>query len=531
MSQPRAQFCLVLHAHLPYIRHPEYPRFLEEEWLFEAISETYVPLLENMESWLRDGVDFRLTMTLSPTLCEMLADPLLQDRYVAHVERLIELCEREVVRKRGAGPFHDSAVHYLDHFRRARDGYVDRWKRNLVGAFAAVQRTGKLEIATSAATHALLPLVRRPEARGAQVRVAVENYRRHFGRSPRGFWLPECAYAPGLERELAAAGLEYFFLDTHAVLFGAPRPRYGPYAPVACPGGAAAFARDTESSRQVWSAGEGYPGDPTYREFYRDLGFDGAIEEIHPFLHPDGVRRNVGIKYYRITGPVDLHEKDAYRPAAACARAAEHAAHFVSQRLAQGDRLTGLLGRPPLVVAPYDAELFGHWWYEGPVFLDRVMRALPGSGVRPVTPLEVLVRQSSLQPIQPTQSSWGRNGCHEMWLNTANDWIYPHLHEAEERMIALAHRFTDPGNIEWRALNQAARELLLAQGSDWPFILAAGTVVPYAEKRLRTHLARFLALEGELCAGRVDTDRLAEFEGQDNPFSELDYTVYRGRTA
>jgi len=529
MIQPSGLLCLVLHAHLPYIRHPEHPRFLEEEWLFEAVSETYIPLLENLQGWTADGIDFRLTMTLSPTLCEMLADPLLQDRYVAHVERLIELCGREVERKQGHGPFQESAEHYLDHFQRARAGFVDRWKRDLVGAFAGYQKAGKLEIMTCAATHALLPLLHRPEARRAQVRVAVENYRRHFGRSPRGIWLPECGYAPGIEHELTRAGLEYFFLDTHGVLFATPRPRYGVFAPVLCPGGAAAFARDVESSRQVWSAREGYPGDPNYREFYRDLGFDAAIEDIKPYLHSDGIRRSVGVKYHRITGAVELHEKDAWRPGLARARAAEHAAHFLAQRVIQARRLSALLGRPPLVVAPYDAELFGHWWYEGPVFLDHLFRRIAESGeIRPITPMEYLARHATLQPVQPIQSTWGHRGHNEMWLNGANDWVYPHLHEMEERMVALAHRFEEPDTITWRALNQAARELLLAESSDWPFILSCGTAVPYAEKRFSTHLARFLALEESLLAGHVDTDRLAAMEGQDNPFSELDYGVYRG---
>ncbi len=526
---PKAYLCLVLHAHLPFVRHPEHARFLEEDWLFEAISETYLPLLRLLEGWSRDGVEYRLTLTLSPTLCEMLADPLLQDRYTAHVERLVRLSEAEVERLRGQGPLEDTARMYLDHFRDARERFGETCKRDLVSAFAAHQRTGRLEVLTCAATHALLPLVLKPESRRAQIRVAVENYRRHFGVSPRGLWLPECGYAPGLEHEVKRAGLEYFFLDTHGVLLGTPRPRFGPFAPIECPGGVAAFARDVESSRQVWSAGEGYPGDPYYREFYRDLGYDAPLEHLLPYLHPDGVRRNVGIKYHRITGSVGLHDKQPYEPAKARARAEEHARHFASERGRQAHALRERLGTPPTLVAPYDAELFGHWWFEGPLFLDRVVRTLAARpDVRLATARECLARTAHLQPVQPSLSTWGRGGYHEMWLNGANDWVYPHLHHCEERMVELATRFREPGTIAWRALNQAARELLLAQSSDWPFILSSGTAVPYAEKRFRSHVTRFLRLDQALHDGRLDTDLLGEMENQDNLFAELDYSVFRG---
>jgi hypothetical protein len=193
---------LVLHAHLPFVRHPEHEKFLEEEWLFEAVTETYLPLLEVLEGWRRDGMDTRLTLCLSPTLCAMLRDPLLQDRYVRHLNGLIELAEKEVHRTYWDRAYHGLALFYHERFQRLRDRYFN-YGRDLVGAFAGFQNAGTLEIITTAATHGLLPLLagHPPSIRG-QILTARDHYRECFGRNPRGIWLPECAY---VDREAAPA--------------------------------------------------------------------------------------------------------------------------------------------------------------------------------------------------------------------------------------------------------------------------------------------------------------------------------------
>ena len=285
---------IVLHAHLPFVRHPEYPEFLEEDWLFEAISETYIPLLNVFEGLALDGVPARVTLGLTPPLCEMLADPMLQERYVAHVSRLIELCEHEVLRTRNHPAMNETARMYLRHFGNARHLFENRYGRNLIGGFRALQEAGAIEIITSGATHGFLPLIANAEARRAQVEVGRRNYWKHFGRAPRGIWLPECAYAAGIDELLRDAGLRFFICDAHAIMFGRPQPRRGIYAPVITPGGVAAFGRDVETSEQVWSSVIGYPGDYDYREFYRDLGYDGDYDYVKPYLHSDGVRRTLG---------------------------------------------------------------------------------------------------------------------------------------------------------------------------------------------------------------------------------------------
>ena len=527
----KGSLALVLHAHLPFVRHPEHPDFLEEDWLYEAITETYLPLLEAFDRLLDDGIRFRLTMTLTPPLVGMLRDELLMERYAARLDRLCELTDKEVQRTRGDAHLGKLAWFYREHHYHLRRLFHDRYKRNLVGAFKRLQDAGVLEIITCGATHGFLPLMMQPEAVRAQIKVAAVDYRMHFGRDPRGIWLPECGYSPGIEKLLAAENIRFFFIDSHGMEHSSPRPRRGVYAPVYTQGGVAAFARDPESSMQVWSADYGYPGDPCYREFYRDIGYDLELDYMRPYIQATGARKNVGIKYHRITGKVPLGQKEYYDPEEARRRADDHAANFVFNRTRQLEWLRSQhpSGAPPIVVSPYDAELFGHWWFEGPIFLERLIRrAVAEQHVFDlVSPIDHLLAWPEQQISQPPLSSWGAGGYAGVWLDESNDWIYRYLHKAAERMIELARQFPDAEGLPRRALNQAARELLLAQSSDWAFIIKTGTMVDYAVRRTKDHVLRFTRLYDELRAGKVDEAWLAQVESRDNLFPEIDYRVYQ----
>jgi len=248
---------------------------------------------------------------------------------------------------------------------------------------------------------------------------------------------------------------------------------------------------------------------------------------VGEYVQPTGDRKNTGIKYHRITGKTA--HKELYDPYWARERAAEHASNFMFNRQQQIEHLRGSLGRPPIVLSPYDAELFGHWWYEGPMWLDFVMRkSCYDQDVYRMTHLkEYLGEQPTQQLATPGQSSWGDKGYHEFWLNETNEWIYPHLHKAAERMISLAARFLDADGLERRALCQAARELLLAQSSDWAFIMKTGTTVDYAIRRTKSHLRRFTKLHDDLCSSCIDEPWLSRVEYVDNIFPDIDYAVYR----
>jgi 1,4-alpha-glucan branching enzyme len=529
---PVGYFSLILHAHLPFVRHPEYPEFLEEDWLYEAITEVYLPLIFIFQNLHEEGVKARLAINVSPPLCEMLADELLQERYTRHLENLFELAGKELARTKKEDPaFVEAAQMYVDNLGASLDLWNNRYKRNLIKAFGELQEEGVLEIITCGATHGFLPLISTPESRRAQVQIAVANYRKHFGRSPRGIWLPECAYEPGIEDLLKEAGIEYFIGDTHAILYGDPRPRFGVHAPVVCRNGVAVFARDVETSRQVWSAEVGYPGNAVYREFYRDIGWDLPLEYLKPHLHEDGNRRHLGLKYHRISGrDVPQQNKQPYVPALAREKAAQDAAHFIKERIKQAYVLRETFeGHPPLVVSPYDAELYGHWWFEGPQFINFFFRKLhfDQTEIAPVSPGDFLDSGIPIQIQRPSASSWGEAGYYKVWLNERNSWMYPYQHDAERKMTDLANRYDNPNETEQRVLDQLARELLLAQSSDWAFQIYQGTTVEYSSRRFQSHIHRFDLLYQALKKGEFDEDLLNEIESRDNIFPELDYRIYR----
>ena len=517
---------LVLHAHLPFVRHPEHDDFLEEDWLFEAISETYVPLLQAFFRLRDERVPFRITMSITPPLAAMLDDALLRGRYLRHLARLTTLAESEVRGNHESSRIGQIARHYLGRFRGVR-AFIDRWGGDLLAAFRELQNDGLLEILACNATHGFLPLMSGPAPRRAQIRAGVQAYARTFGRRPRGIWLAECGYDHGIDALLGEEGIDYFFLDSHGIGHGRPHPQRGIHAPVRTPGGPAAFARDLETGRQVWSADEGYPGDPAYREFYRDLGWDASYEYIRPYLHEDGVRRGVGIKCHRVTGKVPLHEKQLYDPAEAEARAREHGRNFVFNRKHQIRYLRDKLDRAPMVVAMYDAELFGHWWYEGPIFLEEVLRGLAQEPeVEAMTAPEYLARHKDLQLQRPNPSTWGANGDARVWLNGQVAWLYRYQHWAEQEMAVLGRRFAGLGGLTQRALAQAGRELLLMQSSDWAFIITTGTTAPYAVRRFKRHLQSFRELRQGLLAGELSEADVSARESRTPIFPELDVSPW-----
>jgi len=530
INPPGGYLCIVLHAHLPYIRHPEISYMMEENWLYEAITETYIPLLSYFNNLTADGIPFKITMSLTPTLCSMLANELLQERYLNHINRLIELAGKEVRRTRYDAVMNRTARMYLERFSLCKHFFTDRYGRNIITGFKNLQDAGSLEIITCAATHGYLPNMQSNyNAVRAQIEVAVRSHDKFFGRRPKGIWLPECGYYRGLETILDRSGIKYLFMETHGLLNADPRPPTGVFAPVRCKEApVAAFARDIECSRSVWSADEGYPGDPHYREFHKDIGHDLDMRCIAPYIDPAGIRINTGVKYHRVT---DKHkpEKALYDREKALSRAAVHASDFMYKRVNQIEEIAKSSHKPPIIVAPYDAELFGHWWFEGPEWLNYLIRkcALEQNTFQLTTPSEYLDKHPASHTCAPAFSSWGDGGYSHMWLNETNEWIYPHLHRLEDRMRECAKEFNHTGDkLEIRTLNQMARELLLAESSDWAFIMKTGTTVEYATRRVKEHIASFIRLYEQLKERRIDESFVSLLESHNDIFPEIDFRVY-----
>jgi len=493
-SQATGYLALVLHAHLPFVRHPEHARSLEERWLFEALSECYLPLLGAFGRLNRAAVPFALTMSLTPPLCAMLRDELLRGRFDAYLTRLQKLAAREVDRLESDARFQPVAQFYVEHLIEVRRTW-ERIGRDVVSALVAHADAGEIDLISSGATHAFLPgLLATRSALRAQLRIGMRAFQEATGRTPLGVWLPECAYAPEFDKDIADAGFRYTIVDSHGITFARPRPPFGVRAPIASPAGTVFFGRDPESSKQVWSRIEGYPGDAYYREFYRDVGFELPAEYLGDEVGPFGTRTMTGLKYYRITGPTD--DKAPYQPGVALERARAHADNFVANRVLQVSHAAATLPVPPIVVAPYDAELFGHWWFEGPAFIEHVFRSLHRRRAGGDATLQAITLRHYLElhPVMvratPAASSWGSGGYADVWIGPESSKLWRHVHHASRYISWLVARYRSAEGERGRALDQAIRELLLLQSSDWGFIMTTGTVAPYAWARVRAHVHR-----------------------------------------
>jgi 1,4-alpha-glucan branching enzyme len=492
----RGHVSLILHAHLPFVRHPEHDFHLEETWFFEAMHETYLPLIEVGRRLERDDVPGTLTISLSPPLMAMMEDELLVSRFCRHLEHLVSLAERETSRRRTGSDRHRLAQFYLDRFRRQRELFVETLDRDVIGAFAELERAGRFELMTCAGTHGLLPLMRTEASRRAHVRAARRAFERRFDHAPRGMWLPECAYEPGLDARLAEEKVDFSILESHGIERASSAPVRGNASPLISEHGVAFFGRDTRASTQVWNADTGYPGDPHYREFYRDLGWELDVDQLAPLPIPKDDRYDTGLKYHRVTGDVALDDKALYDPDRAAERIETHARDFVRERLQHVQSLSADVEPAlPHLTCPYDAELFGHWWFEGPRFLEAVFReAADVEELTLTSPLDHLESTNPFQQAEPATSTWGKGGGFAVWLDETNAWLYRHLHNAERAVVDRADALVaEDGRREGeqyreRALEQAARELMMAQASDWAFILYHETSTEYALDRTREHL-------------------------------------------
>lgn len=557
--QKKGYVSFVLHAHLPFIHHPESNDYLEESWLYEAISETYIPLLRNFKKLVDEGVNFRITMSMTPPLLSMLDNKLLQQKYINYLENLIELSEKEIKRTTFNEKMNNLSKYYYERYSDDLRLFKDEFKCDLISQFKYFQDIGVLEIITCGATHGYFPILYVNEKTvRAQIAVGVQTYERYFGKKPRGIWLPECGYIPEADKYLREFGVDYAIVESHGVLYANPTPIYGTLAPIVSPQGFTVFGRDMESSRQVWSSINGYPGDYNYRDFYRDIGYEADYDYIKPYIAHNGVRVHTGIKYHRITGDTD--NKDIYDIQWAKDSAERQAGHFLNSRTEQIENASHYMNKPPIVLCPYDAELYGHWWYEGPYWLYILFKKIyyDECNFELITPSEYMDKYPEIQQCQPCRSSWGANGYSEVWLNPSNDYAHKHLHTAGDRMCELAYKFRDSydflnsldnqikelkkekkpitsitssskyrnAKIQVRALNQAARELLLAQSSDWLFIITNNTMVDYAHRRIKDHIGRFTRLYNELNSGKIDRKFLSEIEEKDCVFPDIDYRIY-----
>jgi 1,4-alpha-glucan branching enzyme len=543
-------FVLMLHSHLPFYRKAGMWPFGEESF-YECMMETYIPLLNMVSELWDEGIPAKITLGITPILAEQMADEHLKQGFINYVDGRITAAKKDEERFGPRGEQPDAtrfqlARFYLSWFQKIYNDFTVKWNRDVIAGFRKFQDLGAIEVTTSAATHCFSPLLQNDESLNAQFKTGVETYKRHFGREPKGFWLPECAYRPGtperagVEKWLYANGIKYFFTESDVIkggqtvemrrIFGA----YGTieYIPAASrkPTGldtyeafwlkdypVAVMGRHEQAGYQVWSADHGYPGDSNYREFHKKDDKSG--------LH-----------YWKLTSKnTDLGFKEVYNPDVAAERIRENSDHYVGllqQLLTDHLRSTGSTG---LVLSAFDTELFGHWWFEGVAWIKDVIRKLRQyTAVTMQTASEYLEQSPPGKAIELPESSWGAGGHYQVWFNDGTEWMWPIIHNCEKAFKDAQEKYRDRGGMYDRALKQALRELFLLQSSDWPFLVTTGQAWQYAKDRFNGHVERFHAIVDMLNTGNFDEAKLAKIEDIDNCFPNVDhgwYTAHAEREA
>jgi 1,4-alpha-glucan branching enzyme len=496
-------------------------------WVNEAAAETYIPLLQELYKLVDDGYNPKLTLGLTPVLCEMLRHPTFIDGFLGYLDEKVAaaLHDYDVFTKNKYKEGRIKLAKWWEQFfERVREDYIHRFNRDIVGAFKKLQDDKLLDIITCGATHGYSPLLSKDTSIDAQFNTAVENYKFHFGRSPTGVWLPECAYRPGyrwknpitgeeysrpgIEYFLAKNGLRYFFVDTALLLGGKSQGVYAARFPLlkqlwkqfasqyeeiptsfeksqyeaylvstdpSTPSPVGFFTRDEKTGIVVWSGEHGYPGCAEYLEFHKK--------------HWPG-----GMRYWKVSGTkVDLGEKMLYWPDDVPGKLDENASHYVNLikdilRSHKGD--TGI---PGIVVAPYDCELFGHWWFEGNWWLARVLRWLEDDPeVELTNTREYIQRYPPNKVVQIIEGSWGQGSSHWVWLNEWTTWTWEKIYECEAKSEEICAKYKDSQDENLiKILKQMVRELLLLESSDWQFLITTWSARDYAENRVALHYENF----------------------------------------
>jgi len=479
------------------------------------MAETYIPILDLLSAVVDCGLEPRIAVSLSPVLAEQLADGYMKSRFLEYAEMRKKAALHDAERHEAE---HDDrpallAAEYAEYYEYVADRFSNHYNGDLPGAIGNLASRGTIELLATAATHAYLPLLPAERVR-VQMRLGCDACERHFGVRPKGAWLPECGYRPGvIERVLTECGIDYFVVDTHAIAGGAVREAYG--AEAKCSGAVPAgyclspsmatlrpytllgstvsvFARDEVTAAQVWSRETGYPGDGAYREFHRRDSTSG-------------------LQYWRVTSKLlDLGQKQLYDPVAADETAREHARHFVELVAARLARYHDACGEQGLIVAPYDMELFGHWWYEGTIWLKHVLNLLASDErVALTTPGAYLASHRPTTEVSIAECSWGHGGRHGTWANADTAWMWESLARAETLHRALAEKRPALRGTLLAMADQAGRELILLEASDWPFLVTTRQAKEYAEERFLRHLGDYETLAGAALAGAGDDAAVA----------------------
>jgi 1,4-alpha-glucan branching enzyme len=519
---------IVLNAHTPFVRCLGASQTHGERWFFEALSGAYLPLLEIFDRLEADRVPFRLGLSLSPGLCHMLRDESLLARYLEYADRQIEFGLRELDRTADNPELHGLVRVFYDQAVDRRALFTGRYERNVLGVFDHYQKKGRLELLTTAATYAFLPFYTNyPEAVQAQLEVAAAAHRLAFNRNPQGFWLPGLGWSAELDAYLRLYNFSYTILEAHGLILGEPAPSRGSFYPVKTPSGVFVLARDYYARRDLSEEETAFPLDPAYRDCHEDVGYELPSEMVKPFLGSQGVRTQTGYKYWAIGDQGE--KKRIYDPLRGSRKAREQAGAFLDSRVSRLRAAGEYMEEPAISLCAWEAELFCRW-YEGPQFIEALFReGVKRQEITFMSPGEYLFKQdeAGFETVVPEYSSGGVNGYAETWVDASNDWVYRHSIRALERMIEMAERFPNDSGLKERALNQAAREILLVQDSEWARMLYREEYAGYARSRIESSLRNFTTIYESLGSNYISTEWLTGLERRHNIFPAINYRIFR----
>jgi len=519
---------IILDADMPFIRHPDKPGCVEESRFFDSLSFTYLPLLRSCTALETEGIPFKLAIAFSPTLCEMMSDPLLQTRYIEYLDRTIEYGLSELERCSSDPALRELIKLNMDMMQLNRRDYVEIYDRNILGKFDYFATHGFIEILATTATSCFLPMFSDiPEAVNAQIETGLLTYRTHFTAIPSGFWLPAMAYTPGIEVVLKSYGFQYTVLETHGLLFASPAPDTGIFASATCKNGLSVFARDKNACLEVTDPSTGFARAPFCLDTERDIGFELDSETLAPLFDVNTGRRLTGFRYWSRHAGAD-GKRAVYEPAKAHEAVRAQALEFLDRRKETLEKASSLLeGEPVCITCAFPASYFGTEWYEGVAWLESIFRqAAVRSDISFSLPLANVRLRPAEKRIDPYHSSWFASGYAEEVLNSTNDWMYPYVRKATVRMIDLADRFPDDTGLKERSLNMAARELLLAQTLDWYTGMTRSEESEYAKARFEESLKAFTVVYESLGSNFISTEWLTTTEKKHNLFRDMNYRVF-----
>ncbi len=512
----------VLHAHLPYVKEPEIPFSIEETWFYETLTECYIPLYLIFEELKQKKVDFRMVMSLSPTLLEMMKDRYFIENYEDYLEMVIDITEMEMLRRKNT-VFEDTVRFYNKRLINIRDTF-HRLRKDIIGGFTDLK--DNITFITTSATHAFLPILE-PYIYGihGQVKTGISAFFSSTGISPVGFWLPECGYSETSGEILKKNSIRWTILEGHGVLYGEPQPLYGIFRPVLDPSGLMIFPRDPEMCRLIWCSKTGYPKNPFYREFYKDLSHELSIREWKDISH--GRRFSTGLKFYRITG---REEKMPYIRDIAMAQIKKDAIDFY-KRLKERFHYAGRFTDNPVITLAFDTELFGHWWFEGPEWLAEFLRIISDDDEIDICgPEDFIDQKDGMTTIKPLRSSWGGMGFYDTWVSPENSHLIKEIHKG---IIMMRKILEDTMRKEKRSgvlemyLKQAMRECLLMQASDLLFMIKGGEFREYAEKRFERYVKNLNELYSIIeDKRRLSIKRIKDMEMRESLFRDIDPYVF-----